>query len=102
MRFLGSGIILVIPHQLATSPTPSAKAMRSYVVTMMILLSVCLCEAFLPGISSKWVRNVASAKQHAGWEKLTPLFLTTADFKNGMTIELGMWKNVVEYYFHID
>lgn len=94
MRFLGSCIILVNPRQLATSSTPSAKAMRLYVVPLMILLSLCLCEAFLPGISSKWIRNVASAKQHAGWEKLTPLFLTTADFKNGMTIELGMWKTL--------
>jgi len=76
--------------------------MGLFVVTLTIILSVCWCEAFLPGIGLNWVRNVPSTKQHAGWEKLTPLFLTTADFKNGMTIELGMWKALWNNTFILD
>ena len=79
--------------------------MKAYAVALIIILSVCLCEAFLPGASLKWVRNAPSVKQNARWAKVTPLFLTTADFKNGMTIELGMWKlswnKTIEYHNRI-
>lgn len=79
--------------------------MKVHAVALIVILSVCLCEAFLPGISSKLVRNVLSVKQNVGWTKVTPLFLTTADFKNGMTIELGMWKiswyETIEYHNRI-
>eukprot|EP01032_Pedospumella_encystans_P002187 gene2187-2564_t len=75
--------------------------MKAHAVALIIILSVCLCEAFLPGASSKWVRNVPHVKQNARWAKITPLFLTTADFKNGMTIELEGVPVRLQEFLHV-